>query len=728
MLNGDMMDKDNNQKTKRAVCGCCNSSSGCSVIVHFDDEGKISHLEPDNYAPLPFVCKIAKQAKDIVYNKNRIRYPLKRKGPKSSYDFERISWDEAYDIIVRKHFELKEKYGPESTAIYTGRGTFERSFCDIFQPKGVKVSSAASVLFPFGSPNTLGAGAFCYVSFAIIAPHVTMGSFMIDMFSDLENSDIIVVWGTNPETGSPPADYKRIMDAYKDGRKIIVIDPRRTSLGKLPESQWIPIRPGTDGALALSMCHVLINEKLYDQEFVEKWTVGFKEFAAYVQQFNPEYAEKITGIPAQTIRELVYDIVKVKGASTVMYTGLEYSDSGVQNIRATMIFWTLAGHLDTPGGRCFSMKENIFPINRKGHIENPAKEKLLGNNLFPLYTKYRDESHAILLPNSVLKGDPYKIRSLIIMGSSVCTSWPDPSIWKQTLNELDFLVCVDRQLTLDASYADIVLPVCTGFELESYCYYGSAIRLREKVIEPLGEARSDYFILAELAKRLGYGHLYPQTHEAVLAYALGNSGFTVEDLKANGGMLTVMQVPMQYKKWEKGLLREDGKPGFETPSGKFEIASSILKDHGYDALPVYVEPKEGPLADPLLAKEYPLVFNSGALIGSDFRTSFRSVPQFMKERPFPTVLMNPRDAKDRGIEHEDRVKVRTRHGETTVRAWVTEDITRGCVDVCTGGGGPLGTKEWQECNVQECTNLSHYDPISGFPIYKTLLCQVEKVK
>lgn len=374
------------------------------------------------------------------------------------------------------------------------------------------------------------------------------------------------------------------------------------------------------------------------------------------------------------------------------------------------------------------MKENIFPVNRKGHIANPDEEKALGRKVFPLYTKYREESHAIALPESVLNGYPYKIRSLIIMGGSVCTSWPNPSIWKQTLSELDFLVCVDRQLTLDASYADIVLPVTTGFEIDSYCYYGSTIRIREKVIDPVGEARSDYFILAELAKRLGYGHLYPQTREEVLRYALGASDYTLEDLKGNGGILKVPAVPMQYKKWEKGLLRADGKPGFETPSGKFEIASSILKEYGYDALPVYVEPKEGPLGDPGLAKAYPLVFNSGALIGPDYRTMYRSVPQFMKERPFPTVLMNPSDAKERGIEHEDRVKVRTRHGQVMVRAWVTEDIMQGCADVSTGGGGPLGTKEWQECNVQECTNLYHYDPISGFPIYKTLLCQVEKME
>ena len=138
---------------------------------------------------------------------------MRRKGPKGSYDFERISWDEAYDIIVNRLNKIKEHHGPEAAAVYTGRGSFELALCDIFQPKDVAVSSASSVLFPFGSTNTMGVGALCYVSFAMIAPHVTMGGMLINMFSDIENAGLIIVWGANPATDCPPLDLSRITDA-----------------------------------------------------------------------------------------------------------------------------------------------------------------------------------------------------------------------------------------------------------------------------------------------------------------------------------------------------------------------------------------------------------------------------------------------------------------------------------------------------------------------------------
>lgn len=715
-------------KEKAGVCGCCFASPGCGVIVEFDEQGKINALRPDENAPLPYVCRIGRQARDIVYSPERIRHPLKRSGPKGTYDFERISWDQAYELIAKTFGSIKAETGPESLAVYAGRGCFERSFCDIMQPRGVAVSSAPSILFPFGSPNTLGAGAYCYVSFAMMAPHLTMGAMKIDMFSDLENADLIVVWGTNPATSSPPITYDRIKEASEEGAEIIVIDPRKTGCASLSGGKWVPIRPGTDGALALAMSHVLIQEELYDREFAENWTVGFDAFAEYVKQFSPDISEKITGIPKKTIIRLARDIAAAEGAAPVMYTGLEYTPSGVQNIRACMIFWALAGQLDVPGGRCFSMRENIFPVNRSDHIPNPAPEKTLGRDTFPLYHTYRQEAHALALPKAVLENDPYPVRSLMVMGASLITAWPNPDLWRRTLNALDFLVCIDRQLTADAAYADLVLPAATGFEIDSYCYYGSSLRVRERVIEPVGEAKGDYRIMAELAQQLGYGNLYPQTHEEILAYALKASPYSVNDLKKAGGSLGMPYRPMVYKKWKKGLLRRDGKPGFETPPGKFEIASAILAENGYDALPVYTEPAESPVSNPELTNQFPLVFNSGALIKSDFRTSFRSVPAFIEERPEPTVTMSVADAAERGIESGDPVVVKTPRGQVDVTAMVTDRMRTGCVDVSTGGGGPLGTAAWQACNVNALTDIMQFDPLSGFPVYKALLCQVVKRK
>ncbi len=713
------------QNEKRALCGIC--PAGCWVVVTYDNEGALQSVRADGTSELGIICKLGEHSADIVYSGDRLRHPMRRKGPKGSYEFERISWEEAYDIIVKNLGKIKSEFGPESNAIYTGRGSFELAMCDVYQPKGVAVSSASSVLFPSGSPNTMGVGSLCYVSFAMIAPHVTMGGMLIDMFSDIENAGLIVVWGANPATDCPPLDFHRIVRARERGSDVVVIDPRRTRTAKIEGAEWVPVRSGTDGALALGMCNVLVEEELYDEPFARDWTRGFDDFSKYIQHFRPEVVEGITGVPAENIRTLARRIAGANGASPVMYSGLEYSDSGVQAIRATFVLWALAGQLDVPGGRCFGMIRNYFPINRTGHISNPDTRKTLGRDLFPIYNLYRAESHPMALPDAVLHSRPYPVRSLIISGASIITSWPEPGIWRQTLNDLDFLVCIDRQLTADAAYADVVLPASTMYEIESYMTYGPIFRIREKVIEPVGEARSDFFIMADLAKRLGYGHLYPQDEEELLRHVLKGSGFSLEDVRAAGGTVQIPTVMMQYKKWEKGLLRPDGRSGFNTPTGKFEIASTILDEHGYDPLPVYTEPGESPFTKPDLLKKFPLIFNSGSRVTTDFRSQHHGILPLIKERPEPTVTVNTLDAEERGVRDGELVDVHSIRGRVSMRAMVTDDIVRGTVDANMGGGGPVGPKAWQECNINELTDLRRYDPISGFPVYKALLCDIVKV-
>ena len=637
-----------------------------------------------------------------------------------------ITWDEAFTEIDDRLEGIKAKHGPEATAIYTGRGSFDMAMCDVFQPADVAVSSASSVLFPFGSPNTLGVGALCYVSFAMIAPHVTMGEMLVSMDTDLEQSELIVIWGANPATDSPPLAFNQIIRARNRGAQVVAIDPRRNGTAKRVDAEWVPVRPGTDGALALAMIQVLIEEELYDEDFVQNWSVGFEELAQLTQHYRPEVVEGITGVPADSIRSLARRIASARGASPVMYTGLEYSDSGVQAIRAVLTLWALAGQLDVPGGWLVRMRENQFPQNRTKLVANPDVRKALGRDRFPVYSAYRGESHAIALPDSVLRGEPYKIRSLIILGGSIITSWPNPSRWRETMNALEFTVSINRYHTADSAYADIVLPATTQYETTSFMRYGPLFKIREKVIEPVGEARNDFFIMAELADRLGYGHLYPQTEDALLRHALDGTGFTLEQVRANGGEAQVPTVMMQYKKWKKGKLRADGEVGFNTPSGKFEIAASTLVEHGYDALPVYTEPGEGPLSRPDLAVKFPLVFNSGARTRFDFRSQHHGVSGLNAKAPEPNVLMNTGDAAARGISDGDPVWVATLRGRLRYRARVTDDIVAGAIDAQMGGGGPLGSTAWQQCNVNELTDIDRHDPISGFPVYKTLLCEITR--
>jgi len=710
---------------RKGICGIC--PAGCWVEVGLKN-GKLVDIKEDTSHTLGVICRRGKHAPEIVYSEHRLIYPMKRVGPKGSYEFTRITWDEAYDIIVENLNKIKEESGPEAVAIYTGRGAQELSLCDMFQPRGVAISSASNVLFPFGSPNTMGVGALCYVSLHMIAPHVTMGRMQINVFTDIENAEMIVVWGTNPATDSPPADMYRLEAAARRGADIVVIDPRRTETVVRTDAQWVPIRPGTDGALALSMLEVMIDEDLYDEEFTENWCHGFEALKSYVQYFRPEVAETITGVPADTIRDLTHRLCNAGGASLLMYTGLEYSNSGVQSARAVLALFALAGQLDVPGGIGLTMLDGDFPINRSCNQENPNLGLAVARQDFPIYSNYRGESHAIGLVNSVLKGEPYRIRALLIHGASLLTSWPQTSIWRETLSRLEFLVCIDRQLTADAAYADIVLPATTMFENDSYMTYGPIFRLREKIIEPVGEARNDYLIMAELARCLGYGHLFPQTEEEMLRFALKGSSYTLEEVKAAGGWVRTSTPMMEYKKWQKGGLRRDGRPGFNTPTGKFELWSTILEEYGYEPLPKYIEPTEGPLGSPKLAEKLPLVFNSGARPQTDFRSQHHGIKGLIEDNPEPIVEISVEDAKNRGIKSGDLVEVRTPRGSMTFRARVTTDIVKGAIECNMGGGTPVGPKAWQEWNVNELTDINNHDVISGFPVYKSLLCDVQMVR
>ena len=546
---------------------------------------------------------------------------------------------------------------------------------------------------------------------------------MREVSEDIDQAELILLWGENPATDSSPANLRRIKRAQQQGARVIVIDHRRSETARATRAEWIGIRPGTDGALALGAIKVLIDEELYDHEFVEHWCHGFDELRHYVQQFTPQCVESITGVAAAKVRDLGRAIGATRACSILTYTGLEYSNSGVQAIRAVWTLQALAGHLDAPGGKLFKMTNRTR--TQRLLTDPPSAGPLpIGAAEFPLYYEVRNEAHALLFPQAMLESEPYPLRGLIISGASIITAWPNPQLWRRAFSELDLLVVINRFPTADAQYADIILPATTLFEIESYMVHDDTVYPRHRIIPPLGEARNDYLIFAELAQRLGYGHLWPQTEEAMIAYALRGSGISLEKLRAHPEGLRLRRPEMLYYKYKSGDLRADGKPGFETPTGKFEIASEWFRGHGYEPLPVYTEPSEGPLAAPELAGKYPLVFNSGARTNFDFRSQHHNIPSLLNKHPHPLVHIHVSDAEARGIQDGDEVEVISPRGSVPFRAHLTEDIVPGVVEVNMGGGGPLGPIAWQQANVNELTDLENVEEISGFPVYKALLCDV----
>jgi len=703
-----------------SICGIC--PGGCGVNVELVD-GKIEKIFPIKGHPVAVVCVRGVHAKEIVYSADRLKVPLLRVGERGEGRFEPISWDGALNRIADAFQRVKKAYGAEAVMTYFGRGSFDNNLADVFGSPGLSVQGSSGFIFPFGSPNASGCSAVCYVSYGIFASVSTIGVDMNSVYPDFANTDLVVIWGANPPTDSPPDMVKKILDAKKRGAEVVVIDHMRSDMAKKAD-EWIGVRSGTDGALALSMMNVIINEGLYDEAFVQNWTVGFDELRQYVQQFPPETTERVTQVPRETISTMARRIAGARGASLVMYTGLEYTNSGVQNIRSVLSLWGITGNIDVPGGLVFRPRSQVrFPRIR---LDPPEGVKPIGADKYPLFCDMLKSAQFMEAPRAILNGDPYPVRALLILGASLLTSLPNPDIWKECFRKLDFMVTFDRFMTADGMYADIVLPATTNFENLGYQRYpGGYCQLRQRVIEPIGEARSGFLFLTALAKRLGYGDLFPATEEERVRFAFKSGPVSVEDLKAHPEGVRYEVGRLEHRKYAKGLLRPDGKPGFNTPSGKLELVSSLLQKYGYDGLPVYVEPIEGPLGSPELYRRYRLVLNTGARLQSAFRSQHLNIPGLLKLQPRPQVLINPLDAEARGISDGNKVWVESPRGRVGVRAMVTDDVMTGQVELNVGGGSPIHAEEWRDANANYVTDFDNRDPISGFPVFKALLCEVK---
>jgi len=396
------------KETVPGICGIC--PGGCGVNIELVD-GKIESISPIKGHPAGVVCVRGLHAKEIVYSKDRLKYPLLRTGERGEGKFNRIGWDEALDRISDALQKVKREFGAEAVMSYFGRGSFDNNLTDLFGARGMPCQGVSGFLFPFGSPNGTGCSSVCYVSYGIFASLSTIGAQMESTFADFDKADLILLWGANPPTDSPPSRVKKILDAKKRGARVIAIDHMRSDIAKLAD-QWVGVRSGTDGALALSMINVIVNEHLYDKAFVRNWTKGFEDLRQYVQQFPPEKAETITRVPRETIAALARGIAQAKGASLVMYTGLEYTNSGVQTIRSVLSLWAITGNVDVPGGLVFRPRSPArFP---RVSLEPPRGAKPIGADKYPLFCDVLKAAQFMEAPRAILKGDPYPVKALFV--------------------------------------------------------------------------------------------------------------------------------------------------------------------------------------------------------------------------------------------------------------------------------------------------------------------------
>ncbi len=677
----------------KTACLLC--SMGCGMNVYLDS-GKIARVDGMVEHPLNrgVLCPKGEAAVEYVYSPDRLKYPLK----KEEGQWKRISWEDALDTIVAKLTETKEKYGARAFAIGIGMS--------ILLAGSSTVGLIRRFCYAYGSPNCFSVESMCYRC-RIIGYILTYGRFRV---ADPENSRCIIVWAHNPENSMPPVGAF-ILSAKEKRAKLVVIDPRRTPMAKRADIHVQP-RPGTDCALMLGMLNVIISERLYDREFVDRWTVGFDELVEHVKRYPPEEVEKLTWVPAKTIREIARTYATTKPACIIQgVNGLDQHPTGLQNSRCVAILQAVTGNIDVPGGFIRS------PRLRENPIEMPTKPevKAIGQDEYPVFYsvfgREFGEGQSMLLPDVLLTGKPYPIRTMIITGSNPVLSWPNSKKVEEALKKLDFLVVMDPFMSDTARLAHMVLPAATFLERVELCDYYSLwgvpyVMLRKKVIE-FEECWPDLKFWFELAKRMGYEQHFPWKNiEKATDYVLKPSGLTVKYLteeKPSG----ITYGSVKYKEYEK--------EGFRTPSEKIELYSKTLEEFGYDPMPTHREPAESPLSNPDLAKAYPLILTTGARLLEYIHSQLRNVPRLRNKMPEPLAEIHTDTAKKFGVGDGKIMLVETRRGIIEIKAKVTEDIVPGVINIPHG---------WSQANVNILTDEKPVEPIIGYPGLKALLCRV----
>jgi len=556
----------------------------------------------------------------------------------------------------------------------------------------------------------------------VIAQRLTFG---LPGGPDLENAKCLLVWSANP-FHTNPGSARAILKGKERGVNLIVVDPRETPTTALADIH-LQVRPGTDGALALAMANVIINEKLYDQDFIANYSYGFEGYREYIRQFTPEKGEEMTGVPADKIIKAARMYASVKPAAIMPSASpVVHHTNGVQNYRAVFALAGLTGNYDIAGGNfvvpsSFIHTPGLIPTREHEFVQSRPWSEMpprIGADRFPVWVEMIDEeAQAMHLPYQIRTGEPYPLRALIGFGMNH-KMWPDPNGLLESMEKLDFFVNVDIFMTDTCKYADIVLPACTSVERsELRCYGMGYIIFTQPAIPPLYDSRSDVEIIYELAAKLGFDDpLFKAGYEANVDWILEPSGISVAELRKHpGGMF----VPNPMKLSEKKYLER----GFHTPSGKMEFKSNVLEKYegraGFEALPVYTPPKYSRESTPELAKQYPFILNTGSRLPMYVHTRTFRLTWTNGLRPnHPAADINPADATRLDIKQDEVIRILTLKDSIVVKANLTQMVQPGVIHMYHGHS---------EANVNLLFEGDYLDPLSGFPGFKSALCKVEKV-
>lgn len=725
------------QKVVKTVCNLC-GLCGCGMEVVVED-GKLVEVRGDKEHPenRGALCPKGRAIIDILYSTDRLKYPLKRAGQRGEGKWERISWDQALNMVAERLQKVKDDYGPEAVSFHKGSG---HDLCggDVrpYFHRLANVFGTPNLSTPFyicNGPRTLN---MFFMTGAVPAP-------------DVESTKCILLWGINPTDTALPRQMK-IQDALKRGAKLIVIDPRTTYFARKADLHLQP-RPGSDGALALGLLRVIVDDNLFDGEFVTKWTVGFEELKAMLEEYPLKKVEEITWVPQEDIRKAAHLYAETKPACIFLGNALDQHTTTSQAIRAITALIAVTGNLDTLGGNVI-LSPVVLAKNRvELHNKLPPEmdKKRLGNEFLLPRFEFTKIAHPPSVFKAILEEIPYPVKAMLVLAANPVLTSANSQRVKAALEKLDFLAVADIFMTQTAQLADVVLPACTSLEQTYYATYEAGaylkptlpglLMLRPKVVPPLEESWPDWKIIFELAKKLGYGEYFPwQDIEEAIDYELEPMGITVRNLRDQPEGIQIRGPSFLYQKfgnkgiWGKlliGLLNRTmfrkypnmyhkyKRMGFITPSKKVELFSERFQEMGYDALPIYHEPFESPLGDSELAETFPLVLTTGAKLRWYVHSQMRNNPSLNRHMPHNVIEIHPDTAADFGIGEGDIVLVESARGCIKCQAKLTEDIRPQVVQLFHG---------FDEANVNLLTDNDVYDPITGSVPVKSSLCLIRK--
>jgi len=695
-------------------CGMCGPLEGCGIYAHVKD-GRFVGIEGMKASPLNRGrnCAKAHAAPQWVYSPQRLKNPMKRIGAKGEGKFQNVTWDEAIDIIAEKLKEQKEKYGAESLAILSPARRTSNDYSQRF-------------LAAHGSPN-FGHSGICAAQNAFSFAYTIGVGFPV---TDYENSDLIILWGKQPVfSGSSKGPMRIFLNAKERGAKIVAIKPSMEPDAALADI-LVPIRPGTDAALALAFLNVIIKESLYDSEFVARYCYGFQEMQEHIQKFTPEWAAPITGISAEQIKELARMYASAKSAAIDVGNGLEHASSASDTVRTIAILISITGNLDRPGGNIAPMGTTMpYPKNivLGERCSQEMVEKLVAPEFPTPFQPFLGgpTSSYYRIFDSILTEDPYLIRSIIAPGTQPLVSTRGPRTVLKALKKLDFFVVVDVTRTAEMNYADVVIPVTTPYEtdhpFEVTFYERDWIMARNRVIEPLGDYKSIYEFYLDLGVKMGYGDdFWNGSITDCMNDQLEPLGMTIDELRSHPAGIEFPTKPIKYERYDQIFSLKSralsGEPFL--PQGKVAIYNTTFEKHGFSPLPQWREPPESPTGTPELLEEYPLIF-------SDYHTSkvynaswLRNVPYLREVLPYPTLQIHPETAKERDIEDGDWVIVESPHGRIRLKAEYFPGIRKDTVMALHGwwqGCDELGFSDFPQLDDGANVNLLYsVDPDKTF--------------